>query len=240
MGGKEIFDKVDIQLHRTDKLDANSNEEAQAFLRIDVMSSNPDLVGRLFNAKIVELALANFPGWTGRSGVVPNGAYIEYWPTLVDSKHIKEIVNIGNKKIEVLPTSQMNLEEKYYQKEPFELKKIDPSNFEKIFFGRLFGTRSGDKGGCANLGVWDKNEESYSFLFDFLTVEKLKELLPDLDQYKIDRYELPNINSLNFYVHGILQEGVSSSTRMDGQAKSLGEYLRSKEIQVPSQLITNK
>ena len=61
MGGKEIFDKVDIQLHRTDKLDANSNEEAQAFLRIDVMSSNPDLVGRLFNAKIVELALANFP-----------------------------------------------------------------------------------------------------------------------------------------------------------------------------------
>lgn len=240
VGGKEIFDKVDIQLHRTDKLDANSNEEAQAFLRIDVMSSNPDLVGRLFNAKIVELALANFPGWTGRSGVVPNGAYIEYWPTLVDSKYIKEIVNIGNKKIEVLPTSQMNLEEKYYQKEPFELKKIDPSNFEKIFFGRLFGTRSGDKGGCANLGVWAKNEESYSFLFDFLTVEKLKELLPDLDQYKIDRYELPNINSLNFYVHGILQEGVSSSTRMDGQAKSLGEYLRSKEIQVPSQLITNK
>ena len=120
------------------------------------------------------------------------------------------------------------------------IKKIDLSNFKKIFFGRLFGTRSGDKGGCANLGVWAKNEESYSFLFDFLTVEKLKELLPDLDQYKIDRYELPNINSLNFYVHGILQEGVSSSTRMDGQAKSLGEYLRSKEIQVPSQLITNK
>ena len=41
------------------------------------------------------------------------------------------------------------------------------------------------------------------------------------------------ILSLNFYIHGILQDGVSSSTRMDGQAKSLGEYLRAKKINVP-------
>ena len=87
------------------------------------------------------------------------------------------------------------------------------------------------------MGVWAKTEDAYSFLFDFLTVEKLKELLPDLETFKIDRYELPNIFSLNFYVHGILQEGVSSSTRMDGQAKSLGEYLRAKKINFPSQLL---
>jgi len=75
------------------------------------------------------------------------------------------------------------------------------------------------------------------YLFEFLTVEKVKELLPDLAEYKIDRHELPNILSLNFYVHGILQDGVSSSTRLDGQAKSLGEYLRAKNIEVPESLI---
>ena len=105
VGGQDQFDKVDIQLHRTDKENPISNEEAQAFLRIDVMSSNPDLVGRLFNAKIVELALANFPGWTGRSGVVPNGAYIEYWPALVNSKFIKEHIHVDGKIIDVIPTS---------------------------------------------------------------------------------------------------------------------------------------
>ena len=63
--------------------------------------------------------------------------------------------------------------------------------------------------------------------------DRLKELLPDLKQYEIDRYELPNILSLNFYVHDILQDGVSSSTRLDGQAKSLGEYLRAKDIEIP-------
>ena len=237
VGGQDQFDKVDIQLHRTDKENPISNEEAQAFLRIDVMSSNPDLVGRLFNAKIVELALANFPGWTGRSGVVPNGAYIEYWPALVDSKFIKEHIHVDGKIIDVIPTSQLDFEEKYYQKIPYENPKISIDNLKEDYFGKIFGTRSGDKGGCANLGVWAKSQEAYSFLFDFLTVKKLKELLPDLEKFEIDRFELPNIYSLNFYVHGILQDGVSSSTRMDGQAKSLGEYLRAKKINFPEQLL---
>ncbi len=233
VGGKEQFDKVDIQLHRTDKENPESNEQAQAFLRIDVMSEDPDLVGRLFSAKITELALANFPGWTGRSGVVPSGPYIEYWPALVDSKFIKEKVHFDSKTMEVIPTSQLDFEEVFYQKEPVEVKKIVETPDTEIFFGDLFGTRSGDKGGCANLGVWSKNPEAYGYLFDFLTIDKLKELLPDLKPFEIDRFELPNILSLNFYIHGILQDGVSSSTRMDGQAKSLGEYLRAKKINVP-------
>ena len=237
VGGKEQFDKVDIQLHRTDKENPESNEQAQASLRISVMSQNPDLVGRLFSAKIVELGLANLPGWTGRGGSVPSGHYIEYWPALVDSKYITEKVHFEGETVDVVPTSQMDLEEIYYQKEPYENKLPEIKNTKKINFGRLFGTRSGDKGGCANLGVWAKTPESYAFLYDFLTVDRLKELLPDVSQYEVDRHELPNILSLNFYIHDILQDGVSSSTRLDGQAKSLGEYIRAKEIDAPDYLL---
>ena len=237
VGGKEQFDKVDIQLHRTDKENPESNEQAQASLRISVMSQNPDLVGRLFSAKIVELGLANLPGWTGRGGSVPSGHYIEYWPALVDSKYITEKVHFEGETVDVVPTSQMDLEEIYYQKEPYENKLPEIKNTKKINFGRLFGTRSGDKGGCANLGVWAKTPESYAFLYDFLTVDRLKELLPDVSQYEVERHELPNILSLNFYIHDILQDGVSSSTRLDGQAKSLGEYIRAKEIDAPDYLL---
>ena len=239
VGGKEQFDKVDIQLHRTDKENPESNEQAQASLKISVMSQNPDLVGRLFSAKIVELGLANLPGWTGRGGSVPSGHYIEYWPALIDSKYISESVHFEGETIDVIPTSQMDLEEIYYQKEPYENKFPEIKKTEKIHFGRLFGTRSGDKGGCANLGVWAKTLESYGFLYDFLTVDKLRELLPDVAQYDIERYELPNILSLNFYIHDILQDGVSSSTRLDGQAKSLGEYIRAKEIDAPDYLVNS-
>ena len=103
----------------------------------------------------------------------------------------------------------------------------------RIPFGRLYGTRSGDKGGAANCGVWARSDDAYSFLYEFLTVEKFKELAPDMANYEIERYEMPNLKALNFYIHDVLGEGVSSNHRIDKQAKSLGEYLRAKHIEAP-------
>ena len=237
VGGRKQFDDVSIQLHRTDKENPNSNEEAMASLLVSVKSKDQNLVGRLFSAKIIELALANIPGFFAQGGVKSSGPVIIYWPALVNSKHIKEKVHIDGEEIEVIPTSQLELEEIYYQKEPIKIKKIKKEDEKEIYFGEIYGTRSGDKGGCANLGVWAKNANSFAFLYDFLTVKKLKELLPDLNQYKIERFELANINSLNFYIHDILQDVVSSNDKKDGQAKSLGEYLRAKKVKVPQSII---
>ena len=237
VGGRDQFDEASVELHRTDKENANTNEEAMASLAISVKSKDPNLVGRLFSAKIIELALANIPGFFAQGGVKSNGPVIVYWPALVNSKHITEIVHIDGKDIEVIPTSQLNLEDIYYQKDPILLPKIELKDEKEIYFGEIFGTRSGDKGGCANLGVWAKNSKTFAFLYDFLTLDKLKELLPDLKEYEIERYELLNINSLNFYIHDILQDGVSSNNRKDSQAKSLGEYLRAKKIKVPQSII---
>jgi hypothetical protein len=237
VGGKDQFEEVSIQLHRTDKENPSSNEEAMASLLVSVKSKDQNLVGRLFSAKIIELALANIPGFFAQGGVKSSGPVVVYWPALLDSKYIKEKVYINGDEIEVLPTSQLELEEIYYQKEPINVENIEIKNEKTIYFGDIFGTRSGDKGGCANLGIWAKNKNAFSFLYDFLNEEKLKELLPDLKDFKIERYELPNINSLNFYIHDILQDGVSSNDRKDSQAKSLGEYLRAKKIKVPQSII---
>jgi hypothetical protein len=106
----------------------------------------------------------------------------------------------------------------------------------KIPLGKLFGARSGDKGGNANLGVWAKTEAGFSFLQRFLTVEKLKQLLPACAPFAIDRYELPNLLALNFYIRGILGDGVSSSTLTDPQAKILAEQLRAQLIEAPDEL----
>jgi len=237
VGGKDQFDEVSILLDRTDKENPNSNEEAMASLRVSVKSSNPDLVGRMFSAKMIELALANYPGFFTGGGVKSAGPVLVYWPALVDSKHIKETVHVDGMEIEILPTSQMGFEETYYQKEPVEIP-ITPSGLTtKAPLGRLFGARSGDKGGCANIGVWAKSDAAYAFLYEYLSIERLKELMPDVAEFEIDRYELPNILSLNFYIHGILEDGVSSNTRKDGQAKSLGEYLRAKHVDIPNSIL---
>ena len=64
------------------------------------------------------------------------------------------------------------------------------------------------KGGCANLGYGLEFTQHCIFYMNFLTVDELKNLLPDLKEFKIERYELSNIKSLNFYIYDILQDGV--------------------------------
>ena len=103
--------------------------------------------------------------------------------------------------------------------------------------GAIVGARSGDKGGNANVGVFARTDAVFDWLVGYLTVDRLRELLPETAALPIDRYDLPNIRSLNFMVRGLLQEGVAASTRIDAQAKSLGEWLRARYVDVPAELL---
>ena len=235
LGGKEQFDDVSIQLYRTDKKNPETNEEAMAILKIVVKSKTPEIVGRIFSAKIVELALANYPGWTSQSDIKQGTPFISYWPALVDSKKIQEHLHFNGQTTVIEREHYEEADKKTNQ--DIKIEPLPDEEMLQIEFGRIFGTRSGDKGGCANLGVWAKDYDSYRYLYHFLSVKKLKELMPDLSEFEIDRYELPNIKSLNFYVRGLLENGVSSNNRKDGQAKSLGEYLGVKMIGCPKSLL---
>ena len=237
LGGMDQFKDVDIELIRSDKEDPNTNEEAHAALRITVTDDDPKRLGRLFQAKVTELALAAIPGNTGRGAAGYNGTpVIAYWPTLIDSNKVTERVHLGDATTEVLPTQRMGFDEIYYQENPVTIAPAPGGDTVQIPFGRLFGTRSGDKGGAANCGVWAKTDEAYSFLYHYLTVDQLKALMPDMAPYEIERFEMPNLRALNFYIHDVLGEGVSSNHRIDKQAKSLGEYLRAKVIDAPAVL----
>ncbi len=101
----------------------------------------------------------------------------------------------------------------------------------------MVGARSGDKGGNANVGLWTRDPAAFPWLAATLTVPRLRQLLPEASDLDIERYELPNLSALNFVVHGLLGEGVASSTRPDPQAKSLGEYLRSRVVDIPVALL---
>jgi hypothetical protein len=103
----------------------------------------------------------------------------------------------------------------------------------RVPLGTVIGARSGDKGGNANVGLWAGDAPGYAWLRAELTVARLRALLPEATDLAVDRYELPNLLALNFVIHGLLGEGVASSTRPDAQAKSLGEYLRSRLVDIP-------
>src|SRR5207244_3904194 len=108
---------------------------------------------------------------------------------------------------------------------------------ERLPLGTICGARSGDKGGNANVGVWARNAAAYAWLAETLTVDTFRRLVPEAAALPVERHALPNLWSLNFVVHGLLGDGVAASTRSDPQAKSLGEYLRARLVDVPRSLL---
>jgi hypothetical protein len=71
-------------------------------------------------------------------------------------------------------------------------------------------------------------------------VERFRELIPEALGLPVERHALPNLLALNFVVVGLLGEGVSSSTRVDPQAKGLGEWLRARVVELPVELLESQ
>lgn len=242
LGGRENFAETHVQLIRSDRENPDHNDLAFAHLRITVMDPDPKKAGRLFSAKVVELALASIPGFTLTGPPSQGDPAIRHWPALVSSDLIRQEVHVKGQVLVVDPApAGAGLPSADDPGPPpagsgvaagFALEEM-----RAVHFGRLFATRSGDKGGNANLGVWARDAKAFEFLSGFLTCDRLKALLPDLAPYAIQRYELPNLLAVNFYIRGLLGHGVAASVRSDPQAKTLGEYLRAKMIEAPVSLL---
>ncbi|HSK04429.1 MAG TPA: hypothetical protein VK932_24410 [Kofleriaceae bacterium] len=107
----------------------------------------------------------------------------------------------------------------------------------RVPLGRLLGARSGDKGGNANLGLWARSAAAFAWAAATLTAPRMRALFPDLAPFPIDRTLLPNLRAVHFTIRGLLGDGVAASTRSDPQAKTLGEYVRARVIDVPEALL---
>jgi hypothetical protein len=234
----EEFATVATTLVRTDKEDPATNEEAVALWRLTLKDPDERKVGRTLTGKITELALASYPGFF--VGPTTTQAYGVYWPAVIPADLVhQEVVLDGDRQVvdPVLPPNPPVVAEVAPIEGTAGAGAVAAGLTRRAPFGLVVGARSGDKGGNANLGVWTRTDAAYEWLAGELTVERLRRLLPECDDLPVVRFELPNLRALNFVVMGLLGDGVASSTRIDGQAKSLGEYLRAKVVDIPIALL---
>jgi hypothetical protein len=230
------LDDFHVELARTDKPDATTNQQAAALLKVSVKSQDPKKVDRAFSSAVIEMALASYPGFfctTPPADATPFGIY---WPGLVPADMAEHVVVVnGENRIRIpptLPTADLRVDV------PRPALPAPPAGPTRpVPLGQLFGARSGDKGGNANVGVWARDTSAYAWLEEFLTSDRFRQLVPETAGLEIRRYELPNLKALNFLIVGLLGEGVASSVRFDPQAKSLGEYLRSRRVELPLALL---
>ena len=212
------------------------NAEATAHLRITVKDPDPRKVGRAFSSAVLELGLASYPGFHTTSPPTSETEYGVYWPALVPARFVEHTVVLpdGSREL-VAHTPAATTVPRSTPSAPPAPAPAGPT--ERVPLGRVCAARSGDKGGNANIGLWARSDEGHAWLREHLTVERFRELLPEAADLAVRRYELPRLRALNFVVVGLLGEGVASSTRPDSQAKGLGEYLRSRLIEVPTTLL---
>jgi len=234
---RDEFESVTTRLVRTDKADPPTNEEAVALWRVSVKDPDERKVGRAFSNAAVEIALATVPGFFGIGGAMRGGSpYGVFRPAVVPADLVPQhVVVLGGERTvidSVAPEGAVAIE---VDTPPAPPPAPGPTVAAPL--GRVAGARSGDKGGNANLGVFARSDEGWRWLDSYLSTERLRVLLPETAALRIDRFALPNIRSLNFVLHNLLDEGVAASTRQDAQAKGLGEWLRSRVVEVPVALL---
>ncbi|WAX79453.1 acyclic terpene utilization AtuA family protein [Streptomyces sp. KMM 9044] len=228
--------EVRWELVRTDRADAGTEETASALLRLVVRDPGQDAVGRALSGAAVELALASYPGFhvvapPGKGapyGVfedvyVPHGA-VGHAAVLHDGRRLSVAPARETAVLEEVPQPQLP--------EP-----LPAGVTRRVPLGLLAGARSGDKGGNAHVGVWVRSDDAWRWLAHELTVERLRELVPEAAGLLVTRHALPRLRALNFVVEGILGEGVAAQARFDPQAKALGEWLRSRHLDIPEALL---
>nr|WP_069870546.1 acyclic terpene utilization AtuA family protein [Streptomyces sp. SPMA113] len=230
-------------LSRTDHPDAAVQEEASALLRLVVRDRDPAAVGRVISGAAVELALASYPGFhvTAPPGKGSPYGVFEAVATPADTVPHTAVLPDGTRRtIPPAPASSAAggpVPEPPPPLTPPLPPPLPPGPTRRAPLGAVAGARSGDKGGSANIGVWARGEDAWRWLAHTLTVDRLRELLPETAPLNITRHPLPRLRALNFVVDGLLGEGVAAQARFDPQAKAVGEWLRSRHLDIPEVLL---
>ncbi|MDB4966611.1 MAG: ppx [Myxococcales bacterium] len=239
-GGRDAFAEWHTSLRRpaqTGPDGPRDNEEAFALLSITVKSPDARRVGKGWAAKVVELSLSSVPGHSITHPPEDATPFLVYWPALVDAARVEATVLLDGERTTVAPATTTTA-----VRAPIDEllpPLLDAGATVRAPLGRLFGARSGDKGGNANLGLWARSDEAWSWLANALTVERMRALFPDLAPFTLERTLLPPLRAVHFTIRGLLGDGVAASTRSDPQAKTLGEYVRARIVELPASLVAS-
>jgi len=223
-------------LARTDHPDADRQEEASALLHCVVRGPDPKALGRAFSGAAIELALASYPGFhvTAPPGdASPYGVFTAAYVPAAEVPHIA--VHADGTRVPIAPAGETT--ELLEVAEPPVPPFAADGATRRVWLGAVAGARSGDKGGAANVGVWARTDAAFAWLASYLTVAEFRRLLPEAAALPVTRHVLPNLRAVNFVVDGVLGAGVAFNARHDPQAKAIGEWLRSRVVDVPESVL---
>ncbi len=222
--------------------DADTEEGASCRLRCVVKDPSPELAGKGLTGPVVELALASYPGFTLTAPPGPATPYGVFRVAAADRSLVSHTVVHADGRRETVADPPVTEEQPVPDGVTTGLF-IGGGAIARAPLGTFVHARSGDKGGDANLGLWVRHDDDprrdarVGWLLATVTEKWLRALLPEAAGLVVDIHLLPNLGGVNVVLHGLLGEGVAASTRFDPQAKALGEWARSRVVEIPEELL---
>ncbi len=213
----------------------------EIYLKFSVLDKNYKKVND-FGTMLPALILCGPSGMAVTGGGRPKpSTVVAYWPALmkrdnckakvltIDTKEVEEFLEI-NFPIVKHDAVEVSLPAKKKYKKATGAKKI-------VKLRQICYARSGDKGDTANIGLLARTPEIYNWIVENITSKVVKSFFKGITYGKVVRYELDNLNALNFLLEETLGGGGTKSLMVDPQGKTLSQALLEMQVQVPSSLL---
>lgn len=233
----DVVDELDVTALGTAAPDPATQWEATVPIRVIATARERDQL-RGFPAAVGSLYLQGFPGFHhdghAQSAREP-WPRIDYWPALVPAEVLVHRAVLDDGTVLDAPTpSRSATDDEIAQPRHAEPSPAASADGRRVLLGDLAHARAGDKGGNSNVGIWVSDPAHWEWLRATLSSEGLRALMPEAADLGVVRHEFPRLRAVHFVLQGLLGTGGSSNLRVDQIGKSVGEYLRSKQVAAPS------
>ncbi|THY13599.1 DUF1446-domain-containing protein [Aureobasidium pullulans] len=233
------FSKFSAELYGTQVDNPSSQQAGTVMLRVFAQARRKeDIAAEKFKIPLYSLRMQSYPGYHMNLDfrTMEPKQFYEIFPATIPQATINHEAVVAGKTISIPPPRRT---QHYPVQRPssetataIDLESFGPT--ERRPLGTVVHARSGDKANNSNAGFFVRHADEYPWLQSLLTVNKLKELLQDdYAGHSIERCEFPNILAVHFRIMDFLDGGIASSARIDGLGKGVGEYLRSKHVNIP-------
>jgi len=231
-GGRDAFADVDVRLLRADVPDPARLTAAVALLTISVAGPDRATINA-FSRAAVEIGLASYPGLFLTHPPAAASSFPVFWPTLLPAGQFIQRVTLDNT---TWPATQPQSRKPPTPPEPLHPEPFTPATAETVRapLGRVVGARSGDKAGNATVGLWARDDATWTWLAAWLTEDRFRTLLPEAADLTLRPWHIPALRAVGFTVVGLLGRGVAANLALDAQAKGLGEFLRARHVDLPA------
>ncbi|KAF2653250.1 DUF1446-domain-containing protein [Lophiostoma macrostomum CBS 122681] len=238
------FSKLSVELYGSQTLNPVSQQEGTVMLRVFAQARTKEDIGRdKFMKAIYALRMQSYPGYHMSLDfrTMQPKPFMEMFPAIVNLDLLSHQVILPSSESIFIPapieTGQYPIFRPSYETaEPVELSTFGST--KRAPLGSVVHARSGDKADNSNVGFFVRHEDEYPWLQSLLTIESLEELFGNdwngrEGKSRVERCEFPNLLAVHFRILDFLDGGIASSARIDGLGKGIGEYLRSREVEVP-------